>query len=130
MAFTQNYIQVCNLSTGQVQDSGVLTTGDTILAAAPSTVVPANGDGPNAIVAAFPATGFQSMILLATVPCVVTLTGVTVIDGASVSTVTLVAGVIHRIAAITGACTAISVGANTTTSGAAGTLQFEVLYNA
>jgi len=130
MAYTQTYMQVVTVPTGQIIDPGIVTTGDTIISLAPSTVVNANGGGANAIVAAFPATGFQSMVLLATVPCVVTFTGVTVIDGVSTSDVTLTANVVRRVAAITTACTAISVGANTTGAGAAGTIQISILYNA
>jgi len=130
MAYTQTLLQVATVPTGQFSDTGITTTGDTLLSLAPSTVVPANGAGANAVVGAFPATGFQSMVLLATVPCVITFTGVTVIDGVSTSDVTLVANVIHRVAAITGACTAISIGANTTGAGPAGTIQGSILYNA
>lgn len=130
MAYTQNYVQTCVLPTGAIFDSGTSTSGDTIISAGPSTVVNANGGAANALVMAFPATGFQSMVLLATVPCVVTFTGVTVIDGTSTSTVTLTANVMRRVAAITGACTAVSVGANTDSSGPAGTIHISVLYNA
>jgi hypothetical protein len=130
MAYSQTYIQTVSTPTGQCQDSGIVTTGDTIVSAAPSTVVAANGGSANAITAAFPATGFQSMYLKATVPCVVTLTGVTVINGVTIGTVTLAANVMTRISSITGACTAISVGANTDASGPAGTIEFQALYNA
>ena len=134
MAYTQTYMQVATVATGQIIDPGIVTIGDTIVSLAPSTVVPANGAAANDVVAAFPATGFQSMILLATVPCVVTFSGVSQFDGVAgtptADDVTLVANVTRRIAAITGACTAISIGANTTGAGAAGTIQISVLYNA
>ena len=123
------YQQALTTPTGQLTDTGVAYTGDTHIAVAG--VVNANGGGANAVAIAFPATsgGLQSVGLLATVPCVVTLTGATVIDGVSTSTVTLTANVIRLITAITGAVTAVSVGANTDSSGAAGTIQISALYN-
>lgn len=123
------YQQALTTPTGQLTDTGVSYTGDTHTAVAG--VVNANGGGANAVAIAFPATsgGLQSVGLLATVPCVVTLTGATEIDGVTTSTVTLTANVIRLITAITGAVTAVSVGANTDSAGEAGTIQISALFN-
>jgi hypothetical protein len=127
MAYTHTLLQVANLSGEQWTDSGTVTTGDTITNV--NTTVSANGGAANAVSIAFTAAGFQSMILLSTVPCVVTLTGASVIDGVSTSDVTLVANQIRKVSAITGNVTAVSVGANTTGSGAAGTISLSALFN-
>jgi len=127
MAYTHTYAQSLVTPEEQIADSGASYTGDTVTAI--DTTVSANGGGANAVAVAFTAAGFQSMGLLATVPCVVTLTGATVIDGASTSTVTLVANTLRHVTAITGNVTAISVGANTDSSGAAGTIKINVLFN-
>ena len=92
-------------------------------------VVNANGGGANAISIAFPAAGLQSLVLLASVPCVVTLTGATVIDGVTTGAVTLEANVLRQVTAITGNVTDISVGANTVSSGPAGTIKISALFN-
>lgn len=113
--------------TGTIEDSGNTTTGDTVTSVA--TTVAANGGSANAVSIAFTAAGLQSIALLSTVPCVVTLTGASAIDGASGSTVTLAANILRYVAAVTGDVTAVSVGANTTGSGAAGTIQISVLFN-
>lgn len=115
---------------GTIADSGLTYTGDASWALDPELgVVNANGGGANAIAFAFPADGFESMGLKATVPCVVTFTGATAIDGVAVSTVTLTANVMRHVAAITGDVTAISIGANTDGSGPAGTIGIWILYN-
>ena len=125
---THRLSQILTTPEGQWNDGGTTYTGDTTTAV--TTTVAANGGGANAVSIAFPAgAAFQSMGLLATVPCVVTLTGATVIDGASASTVTLAAGVIRHVSAITGNVTAVSVGANTDGGGLAGTIQIAVLFN-
>lgn len=128
MAYTHTLTQVASLSSGeQWSDSGTVTTGDTITNV--NTTVAANGGSANAVAIAFTAAGLQSIILLADVPCVVTLTGATVIDGVTTSTVTLVANQIRKVSAITGNVTAVSVGANTDSSGAAGTINISALFN-
>ena len=127
-AFKFTYTQTLATPAGSLQDSGQEFTGDTCHAG--RWVVNANGGGANAITEAFPATGFKAAVLLANVPCVVTLTGVTVINGVTIGTVTLAANVEVLITAVTGDCTAISVGANTTGSGAAGLVNLSVLYDA
>lgn len=109
-------------------ETGTTYTGDTSTAVS-TTVDSYAGGAPNAVGVAFTAAGFQSMVLQSTVPCVVTLTGATVIDGVSTSTVTLTANVIRHVAAITGDVTAVSVGANTDNGGAAGTININVLFN-
>lgn len=126
-AFTFTYTQNLATPAGSLQDSGLVYTGDTCHAG--RWVVNAYGGGANAIVEAFPATGFQAAVLIATVPCVVTLTGATVINGVTIGTVTLAANVEYLITSLTGAVTAISVGANTTGAGSAGLVNFSVLYN-
>jgi hypothetical protein len=127
--FSHIYQQALATPESQWADTGTTYSGDTIQSV--DGVVNANGGGANAVAIAFPATagGLQSVGLLASVPCVVTLTGATVIDGVSTSTVTLVAGVIRLITAITGAVTAVSVGANTDSSGPAGTIKISALFN-
>jgi hypothetical protein len=127
MAFTHKYTQTLATPEEQWSDNGVTSTADTITSV--NTTVPANGAGANAVSIDFPAAGFQSMGLLSDTPCVVTLTGATVIDGVSTSTVTLTPGVIRRITAITGNVTAVSVGANTTGGGPAGVIKLSVLFN-
>lgn len=127
MPYAQQYIQICTTPEGQIQDGSVTTTGDSVTAV--STTVAANGGSANAVSIAFTDAGFQSLILLSTVNCVVTLTGATAIDGVSGSTVTLTANVMRRVADITGDVTAVSVGANTTASGPAGTIQLNALFN-
>ena len=128
MAFTQVFRQ--SLITPEDQwsdDVGLTTTGDTITSV--NGVVNANGGGANAISIAWPAAGFQSLGLVATVPCVVTFTTSVLIDGVAATTITLAADVIRRVGAMTGDITAVSVGANTTASGAAGTIKISVLFN-
>lgn len=127
MAYTHVFIQVATTPEGQLNDTGATYTGDTTTSVA--TTVSANGGAANAVAIAFTAAGLQSLILLSTVPCVVTLTGATVIDGVSSSTVTLAANVMRQVTAITGDVSAISVGANTTGSGAAGTITIAALFN-
>lgn len=104
-----------------------MTTGDTVTEV--STTVAANGGGANAVAIAFTAAGLQSVFFQSTVPCVVTLTGVTVINGITIGTVTLVADVIYKVSSVTGDCSAMSVGANTTTDGAAGTIKISAVFN-
>ena len=125
--FTHIYTQTVSAPEGILQDDGQAYTGDTVVGG--YWTVNANGGGANAITLAFPATGFQSMLLFSTVPCVVTLTGVTVINGVTIGTVTLAANTLVHVTSITGACTAISIGANTTGAGPAGKLSCSVLYN-
>jgi hypothetical protein len=127
MAFTHVYSQSLVTPEGVLNDAGETATGDTSTSVA--TTVALNGGGANAVAIAFTAAGFQSMGLLSTVPCVVTLTGATVIDGVTIGTVTLVANVMRHVSSITGDVTAISVGANTDSEGAAGTIQISVLFN-
>lgn len=126
--FKHTYTQTLAAPEGTLQDAGQVSTGDTCHGGL--WTVPANGQSANAITEAFPATGFQSLLLFSTVPCVVTLTGVTAIDGVNTSAVTLAANTLRLVRAITGACTAISIGANTDADGPAGELSFSVLYNA
>lgn len=126
-SFTHLFTQRCVLPTGTLEDSGATTTADSETGV--STTVSANGGAANAVAIAFTSAGFQSMVLLATVNCVVTFTGATAIDGAAGSTVTLTANVMRRVTAVTGDVTAVSVGANTTGSGPAGTIQISVLFN-
>lgn len=109
-------------------ETGTTYTGDTSTAVS-TTVDSYAGGAANAVAIAFTAAGFQSMTLQATVPCIVTFTGATVIDGVSASTVTLTANTIRHVAAVTGDVTAVSVGANTEAAGAAGTININVLFN-
>jgi hypothetical protein len=128
MAFNHKYTATVSTPTETWSDGSTSdTTGDTVTEVA--TTVDANGGSANAVAIAFTAAGFQSLFLQATVPCVVTLTGATVIDGVSTSDVTLTANVIRRVSSITGNVTAVSVGANTTTDGAAGTIKISALFN-
>lgn len=127
MAHTHIFNQVANTPAGQLADTGTTTTGDTITEV--DTTVDANGGSANAVAIAFTAAGFQSAVLLSDVPCVVTFTGSTAIDGVSISTVTLTANTIRRITAFTGNVTAVSIGANTDSSGPAGTITISVLFN-
>ncbi len=127
MAYTHTFYQVASTPEGQISDSGLATTGDTTTSV--STTVDANGGAANAVTIAFTSAGLQDIILLATVPCVVTFTGATVIDGVSASTVTLVANVTRRVSAVTGNVTAVSIGANTAGAGLAGTITIAVLHN-
>ena len=112
---------------GKLADTGATVTGDTETNG--EWTVNANGGGSNAIAVAFPAAGLKSLGLLSTVPCVVTLTGATVIDGITIGTVTLAANALRQVLAITGDVTAISIGANTTSSGPAGVLKTSLLFN-
>lgn len=126
------HVKTTNLTTpeGTIIDAGITYTGDTSWALDPASgVVNANGGGANAVAFAFTAAGLQSLALKATVPCVVTLTGTSAIDGVAGSTITLVANQMRHVAAVTGDCTAISIGANTTSEGLAGTIGIWVLYN-
>ncbi len=110
-----------------LEDTATSYSGDTTTAVA--TTVDANGGSANAVAIAFTAAGLQHLVLLATVPCVVTLTGCTVINGVTASTVTLAANTITRVTSVTGNCSAISVGANTAGSGLAGTIKISALFN-
>lgn len=128
MAKTHTLNKILTQSDGAtIQDSGVTYTGDTVENS--DLVVNANGGAANAIESAFTAANFKSAFLVSTVPCVVTFTGSTAIDGITTSTVTLAANVGRHIAAFTGDVTAISIGANTDSSGPAGTLKFSLLHN-
>jgi len=128
MAFEHKYTATVSTPTETWSDgSSSDTSGDTITEVA--TTVAANGGEANAVAIAFTAAGLQSLFFQATVPCVVTLTGVTVINGVSASTVTLAADVIYKVSSVTGDCSAMSVGANTTTDGAAGTIKISALFN-
>lgn len=109
-------------------DTGGTRTGDTEIGT--ESVVNAYGGGANGLVFEFPATGFQSLCILSTVPCVVTFSSVSTIDGVAGETVTLAAGAMRQVLAIGAACTAVSVGANTDVDGLAGTIKISALYNA
>lgn len=108
-------------------DGGEIYTADSVTAV--NTTVDANGGSANAVAIDFTAASFVALALLATVPCVVTLTGATAIDGASTSTITLEANVARLVTAISGNVSAVSVGANTESSGAAGTIKTCLLFN-
>jgi hypothetical protein len=127
MAYTHLFTQSLTVPGEQFVDTGASYSADTATNVA--TTVSANGGSANAVAVAFPAAGLQSVGLLATVPCVVTLTGATVINGVTIGTVTLVANTIFHITSMTGDVTALSVGANTTSSGAAGTIKISALFN-
>ena len=128
MAKTHTVNRILTQSAGPtIQDTGASYTGDTVTNS--DLTVPANGAGANAIEIAFTAANFKSLALLSTVPCVVTLTGATAINGITTSTVTLVANVMSHVSAITGDVTAISIGANTTGSGPEGALNLSLLRN-
>ena len=127
MAYTHIFTQYASTPEGPLQDSGETQTGDTTTSVA--TTVSLNGGAANAVSIAFTAAGLQSLLLLSTVPCVVTLTGATVIDGITIGTVTLAANVMRQVTSITGDVTDISVGANTDGAGAAGTITIAALFN-
>jgi hypothetical protein len=128
MSYTHTFTQSVSTPEASFSDTaGSVATGDTVLSV--DGVVNAYGGAANVLTIAFPATGFQSMVLWATVPCVVTFTGPTVIDSVSTSAITLAAGVLRRVSGITGACTAASVGVNTDVDGVAGTINISVIYN-
>jgi hypothetical protein len=128
MSYKHTFTQSVSTPEASFSDTvGSEATGDTVLSV--DGVVNANGGAANALTVAFPATGFQSMVLWATVPCVITFTGITVIDAVTISTVTLAAGVLRRVSSITGACTAASVGVNTDSGGDAGTINISVIYS-
>lgn len=130
--FNHTFNQSLVAPDGILTDSGSATSGNASTSI--NKAVAANGGGATAVALAFAATGasagLQSLGLLSTVPCVVTLTGSTAIDGVSTSTVTLQANVMRHVTAVVGAVTALSVGANTDSQGAAGTIQIEALYYA
>ncbi len=126
--FTHIYSQTLQTPEGSFNDAGTTYSGRAVQGVEED--VNANGGGANALAVAFGGgAAFKSMALLATVPCVVTLTGATVIDGVTIGTVTLVANVMRHVAAITGDVTAVSVGANTDSLGAAGTIRISVLFD-
>lgn len=130
---THRLLQSFSCAEDTLADAGKSYSGDTSVAVGDDTVpcvVAANGGGANTVSLAIASAALQSLAFLATVPCVVTLTGVTVIDGITASTVTLEANVLRQVTAITGDMSAISVGANTTGSGPAGTIKIRALYNA
>ena len=126
--FTHTLTQVLGTPEGAINDTGAVASGDTSTAV-DTTVDSHAGGAANAVSVDFTAAGLQSLGLLASVPCIVTLTGATVIDGVTTSTVTLQAGVLRRVTAITGNVTGLSVGANTDLAGAAGTINIRALYN-
>jgi hypothetical protein len=112
---------------GVLTDLGNTYSADSVTAV--QTVVNANGGGANAVAVDFTAASFVALALLSTVPCVVTLTGADEIDGIATSTVTLQANALRHVTDISGNVTAVSVGANTTVDGAAGTLEVSLLFN-
>ena len=127
MAFTHILNQVVVIPEGTITDAGTTYTGDTSWFL--DGIVNANGGGANGILMAFPAAGLQSIGLLSTVPCVVTLTGAGKIDGVTGETVTLVANRLRHVSTVDTNCTAISIGANTDSAGLAGTIKIAILYN-
>lgn len=127
MSFSHVFTQTAQTPEETLSDAGITTTGDST--SAYNGTVSANGGAAVTPDIVFTAAGFKSMILLSTVPCVVTLTGATVIDGVTIGTVTLVANVIRRVSAITGNVTAVSVGANTDSSGPSGTIKISVIHD-
>jgi hypothetical protein len=131
MAFTHIYTQVLTTPEEQWADGGVTATSDTVTAVA--TTVDVYGGATNAVAIAFGATnaeaGLQSLGLLASVPCTVTLTGATTVDGVGSNIVTLAANVMRRIASVTGgAVSGIIVSANTEAAGLAGTIKISALF--
>lgn len=125
--FSHTLTQVLVTPTESWTDGGSTLSADSVTAI--NTAVNAYGGGANAVAVDFLAASFIALALLSTVPCVVTLTGATAIDGVTASTVTLEANVVRQVTAITGNVTAISVGANTTVDGAAGTIKMSLLFN-
>lgn len=118
MKFT--HTQTLETPQGILQDAGTEYTGKAIIAI--DEIVPANGAGANAVAATIPSAGVKCIALLADVPCTVTLTG-------SNAAPVLVANQITKITALNADVTAISVGANSTAAGPAGTIKIRVLYD-
>jgi hypothetical protein len=116
-----SYQQVLTTPSGSIADSAASFTGDTVSEI--DTTVPANGAGANVVSVAFTSAGLVSMALISTVPCVVTFTGSTG------NNQTLVANVMNHITAVASDVSGLSVGANTVSSGPAGTIKIRVLFN-
>lgn len=114
------YTQSLQTPEGTLQDSG--TEYDGRAAIIIDETVPANGAGANAVTATIPAAGVKAIFLLATVPCTVTFTG-------SDSAPMLVADQLTRLTALNANVTAISIGANSVSSGPAGAVKIRVLYD-
>lgn len=119
MKFT--HVQTAQMPNGDVlQDSGTEYNGRAMLSI--DETVPANGAGANGVLATIPSAGVKAIFLLATVPCTVTFTG-------SNSAPVLVANQLTKITALNADVTAISIGANSTSSGPAGAVKIRVLYD-
>jgi len=116
-----SYQQVLTTPSGSIADSAASFTGDSVFEV--DTTVAANGGSANVVSVAIPSAGLVSMALISTVPCVVTFTGSTG------NNQTLAANVMNHITAIASDVTSLSVGANTTGSGPAGTIKIRVLWN-
>ena len=113
--------QVLTTPSGAIADSPATLTGDSVFEV--DTAVAANGGSANVVSVAIPTATLVSIALISTVPCVVTFTGSTG------NNQTLAANVMNRITAIASDVSSLSVGANTTGSGPAGTIKIRVLFN-
>lgn len=116
------YTQSVQTPEGALNDDGTTYVG-TAAVVIENEDVPANGDPANVLAAHIPTAGLKCIFLLATVPCVVTLTG-------SDSAPALVAGQLTRLTALNANVTGISVGANTVGDGPAGVITIRALYDA
>jgi len=105
---------------GVIQDSGTEYEGRAALVI--DETVPANGQSANAVTATLPTAGLKCIMLLADVPCTVTFTG-------SDSAPVLVANQLTRLTALSANVSAISIGANSVSSGPAGTIKIRALYD-
>ena len=110
-----------------LRDIGATYTGDTVDNV--DWVVPENGAGENSVEIAFTAVNFNSLFLVSTVECRVTLTGATAVNGVAVGYVDLNPGVGVHVTAITGDVTSIEVGDNNETDGPAGSIEGSLLRN-
>lgn len=123
MAYTHKIITTAQTPEGNLSDAGVTYTGTTTQSVI--VTVDAVGGSVKAVNIDFTAALLKSIVMLSTVPVVVTLTGVTVIDGVTAGTVSLLANEMRTIKTVTGSCTGMSVAAS---SGAdAGTITISVL---
>jgi hypothetical protein len=118
MTFTLN--QTLNMDGTALQDAGQVFTGTGVVQI--DEVVPANGQSPEAIGGVIPIAGLQCLFAIASVPCVLDI-------NSTDNEVTLPANVLTRIEP-TVDCDGLSIGANTTASGPAGTLKIRALYDA
>jgi hypothetical protein len=129
---THKLVKVLRTPEDTIEDAATTLTANSELVvgndAQPFPVSSYSGNTSNDINVNMSGAVIASMVFLSTVPCVITFTGITAIDGVTATTLTLAANVMRQVLAVTGTLTKIRVGPNTDNGGAEGAIKIRLLY--